>query len=70
MQGTGTISKTADGGIQGILTWTLPGGDVLVVELTGTPLGSGIYQLRTEAKDELLRLAEKVLGGDISRVMG
>ena len=70
MQGIGTLTKMPDGTIRGTLTWSLPDGDVLVVELTGTALGSGIYQLRTEASDELLRLAENVLDGDVSRVVG
>ena len=70
MKGVGSLHKLADGTISGVLTWMLPGGDVIVIELTGAPLGSGVYQLHTEAKDELLGLAERVLGGSIQKVFG
>ena len=70
MNGIGTLIKRSDGGIIGVLTFALPDGSVLTIDLTGAPLGEGIYQLRTEATDELLRLAERVLGGSVARVIG
>ena len=69
MTGTGTITKRGNL-ISGVLTFPAPLGDVLVLEFTGEGLGDGIYRLDVEATDQLLRLAEAVLGGSVRRVEG
>jgi hypothetical protein len=69
MKGTGTLTRRGDT-INGVLTFRLPDGDVIQIDLSGERIGDGMYSLQCDAVDHLLRLAEGVLGGSVSRVMG
>lgn len=68
MTGRGTINKVGDG-IRGVLTFPTTLGEPLVIRFDGKPTAvAGHYEIVCDATDELLHLAEGVLGGSVRRM--